>query len=69
MNGLMIHRKANEFLVMFTNIYKDEIMEWKGDLSVFKPAYNLLRTSAKSKKKLKLIYNKKEKDKKLYFFK
>ncbi|MEQ9715691.1 MAG: hypothetical protein ACTSSP_04330 [Candidatus Asgardarchaeia archaeon] len=40
---------------------KDEIMEWKGDLSVFKPAYNLLRTSAKSKKKLKLVYNKKEK--------
>ena len=36
-------------------------MEWKGDLSVFKPAYNLLRTSAKSKKKLKLVYNKKEK--------
>ncbi|MGQ4833745.1 MAG: hypothetical protein ACP6IS_07605 [Candidatus Asgardarchaeia archaeon] len=49
----MIHRKANEFLAMFTNIYKDEIIEWKGDLSVFKPAYNLLRTIFFSKKQEK----------------
>jgi len=50
---------------------KDEIMEWKGDLSVLKPAYNLLRTifQQKARKSLNWFTIKKKKDKKLYFFK